>query len=124
MKAGALAVAIGLPLLGFGIFMMGDRSGQLTRPAYFLGLVLLLLGVARLSWSGWHGNGVAWLVAAPAAAILTWALYELIRQGVPLYGIGIYGTMTAPILSAGVGLGILVVGWLRRGRTTSDVRAR
>ena len=42
MKAGILAATIGMVMLGFGIFMMGDRSGRITGSAYLLGFALLL----------------------------------------------------------------------------------
>ena len=37
MKGGVVAVAIGMPLLGIGVFLMGDRSGRITATAYVLG---------------------------------------------------------------------------------------
>jgi membrane protease YdiL (CAAX protease family) len=121
MKVGTIAVLIGSLLLGFGVFMLGDRSGRITGSALVLGLLLLSFGVARLVWAGWHGSASAWIVAAPPAAILTWTLYELVRQGVPLYGIGIFGEMTAPILSSAVGIGIVVMGRLGGGRSTREI---
>jgi hypothetical protein len=120
VKTGAIAVSIGLLLLGLGIFTMGDRGGRVTGSAYVLGLVLLCAGVPRLLRAGWHGSGRSWIIAAGAAA-LAWALYELIRQSVPLYGIGIYGEMTAPILSTAVAVGTILAGWLRGTRLPSDI---
>jgi membrane protease YdiL (CAAX protease family) len=120
MKVGVVAVAIGLPVLGIGVFLIGDRSGRMTTAAYVLGLLLLSLGVARLFWAGWHGSVLSWVIAAPVAAVLAWTLYELVRQEVRLYGIGILGEMTAPTLSAAVGVGALVAGWLRHGKASRD----
>jgi membrane protease YdiL (CAAX protease family) len=114
VKLGAYAIATGLPILGLAIFGMGMPSPW---PMYVVGLTLLSFGVARLVWSGWRGSESSWLVAAPAAAILTWTLYELVRQEVPLYGIGILGEMTAPSLSGATAVGILVIGWVSRGRS-------
>jgi hypothetical protein len=124
MRLGVAAIALGLPFLAIGIFLLGDRSGQITRTGYVVGLALLLFGVARLFWAGWHGSFLSWVIAAPAAAILNWTLYELVRQEVPMYGIGILGEMTAPTLSSAVGIGALVVGWLGRGRDSRDIRQR
>jgi membrane protease YdiL (CAAX protease family) len=118
MKLGVLAVAIGLPLLGLGVFAIPYDTG---RTMYVVGLVLLSFGVARLVWAGWHRSDVSWVIAAPAAGILTWTLYELVRQEARLYGIGVLGEMTAPTLSAAVGVGFLVVGWLRHGHASRDI---
>ena len=123
LKVGGVGVAIGLPLLGIGTFMMGDRSGRITGTAYAVGLLLLAVGVARLYWAGWHGSTVSWVIAAPAAGVITWTLYELVRQGVPLYGIGILGEMTPPTLSAAVVIGTPAIGWMRRGRASRDLHS-
>lgn len=120
MKLGLGAVVVGIPLLGLGIFLM--RGGLIAATAYYVGLPLLAIGVARLLWAGWRGSIASWLVAAPAAGILTWALYELIRQGVPLPEIGVLDEMTAPMLSATVMIGIIVIGGVRLARSRDVAR--
>ena len=120
MKLGLAAVVIGIPLLGLGIFLI--HGGQIAATAYRVGLPLLAIGVARLLWAGWRGNIASWVLAAPAAGILTWTLYELIRQSVPLPEIGVLGEMTAPTLTAVVIIGIIVVGGLRLARTRDIYR--
>lgn len=125
MRIGIVLLLGGLGLVLFGLFAITrarpcptESCGvDLNSAAFVSGLSLLSLGVARLFWSGWHGSGVSWLIAAPAGGILTWTLYEVVRQGVPLYGIGILGEMTAPTISTAAGIVIIAIGWLRRGRT-------
>ncbi len=132
MRSSGILFVSGLGLLFFGLFAItrarpcepGSCGADANGIAYAFGLVLFSLAVARFGWLGWQGNGVAWLVAAPAAGVLTWTLYELVRQGVPLYGIGILGEMTAPTASIVVGLGVLFVGWLRRSDRPSDFQQR
>jgi hypothetical protein len=123
MKPGILAVTIGMVLLGFGIFMMGDRSGRITGSAYLLGFTLLSLGIARLLWLGSKGRVASWFLVALPAAVFAWAFYELIRQAIPLPGIGILGEMTAPTLSAAVALGLIVIGGSRLARSR-DIQRR
>jgi len=114
--AAPVAVVLGLGLLGSSIFGMAFEPTS-TRIAYVGGIALVAFGVASLVRTGWHGSGRSWLVAASTAGVLTWTLYELIRQGVPLYGIGVLGEMTAPAVSFAVVLAILLVGWLRTARS-------
>ena len=113
--AASIALALGLALLGAGIFSF-NAGPTSTAVVYVAGITLTSLALASFIRTGWHGSGISWLVASPTAAILTWTLYELIRQGVPLYGIGILGEMTAPAVSFAVAAAILVVGWLRTSR--------
>ena len=115
MKSGVALFAIGAILLTFGIFLVFDR-GVFSGPSYVVGLVLTTLGFLRLGWAGWHGSMAAALVAALAAAILTWVFYELVRQSPGLPDIGFLDEMTAPVLSATAGLLVLVVGAIRRSR--------
>ena len=123
MRTGTAAATFGMLLLGFGIFMLGDRSGRITGTAYIAGFVLLSLGIARLVWAGWHGSNVSWFLVAMPAAVFTWTFYELIRQGIPLPEIGVLDEMTAPILSAAVAVATVVIGWLRLGRSR-DIQRR
>lgn len=123
MSRGVVAALIaGVALLGGGIFFIGDRSGQITRVAYVAGIALLSLAVVSIIRSGWRGSRAAWVVAAPAAAILTWTFYELARQDVPLPQIGFLGEMTAPTLSAVVAIGLLILGWARTSRLRDQQR--
>jgi membrane protease YdiL (CAAX protease family) len=132
MRIGASLLVSGLILILFGLFAitrarpcLDESCGlDLNSTTLSLGLVLLALAVARLIWTGWHGSGVSWLVAAPAAGVLTWTIYEVVRQGVPLYGIGVLGEMTAPTLSVAVGVAVIVSGLLRQGRSSRDVARR
>ena len=112
MKIGILALAVGLPLLGMGIYMIGDRSGRITTTSFWTGFGLLSLGVVRLVWSGWHGSGASWLIAAPAVGILTGVVYELIRQS-PLPQIAFLGDLTGLVLSIALGIATIAIGWLR-----------
>jgi hypothetical protein len=123
MKAGVLALTSGLALLGIGVFLIGDRSGQINRTAYVAGLTLLLVGMVRLAYLGRESRGWSLLIAAPAAGVVTWTLYELIRQGLPMPSIGVLGEMTAPVLSASATFA-LVVGWLVVRRSSSEIRER
>jgi hypothetical protein len=123
MKLGTVAATVGMLLLGFGIFMIGDRSGRITGTALVAGFVLLSLGISRLIWAGWHGSQASCFLVAVPAAVFTWAFYELIRQAIPLPAIGVLGEMTAPTLSTAVAVGILVIGWLRPVRSR-DIRQR
>jgi hypothetical protein len=116
MKVGAVALVIGLLLLGVGIFLMGDRSGQINLWAYLIGLLLTTAAVTRLVYAGWHGSPGSWLVAAPGAAVLTWTLYELVRQQLPMPQIGVLGEMTAPTVSIAVAGATVVIGALRLSR--------
>lgn len=111
MKLSVAALALGIPLLTIGVFLV--RGGDISRVGYTLGLLLISFAVARLVWLGWRGRGWAWLVAAPPAAILTWTIYELVRQTPPYPPIGFLGTDTAPLLSAVSAIGLVTVGWLR-----------
>jgi hypothetical protein len=130
MRIGAILVASGLGLLLFGIFAItrarpcetASCGVDVNAIAYGVGLVLLSLGAGRFFWTGWHGSGMSWVIAAAAAGILAWTLYELIRQGVPLYGIGILGEMTAPTVTVVVGIGVIVIGWLRQTRHRVTLR--
>lgn len=115
MRLGVLALAVGLPLLGLGIYGI-DRGGTIRATSYPAGLVLLSLGVVMLAWSGWHGSDASWLIAAPAAAILTGVMYELVRQGPPLPQVAFLGELTGVVLSGAAGIGTVVIGWLRARR--------
>ena len=84
------------------------------------GLTLLLVGIVRLAYEGRQSRGWSLLIAAPAAGVLTWTLYELIRQGLPMPSIGVLDEMTAPVLSAAAVLA-LVVAWLVVRRSSSDI---
>jgi hypothetical protein len=121
MKLGLAAVIIGLPLLGLGVFLL--RGGQIAATAYSVGLTMLAIGVARLLWAGLRGNIVSWLFVAPAAGILTWTLYELIRQSIPLPEIGVLDEMTAPTLTAAVMIGIVAIGVFHFARSR-DIERR
>jgi len=123
MKYGTLAVATGVLLLGAGVFLMGDRSGLTNGRLYVAGLALLFVGIIRLAYAGRQSRGWSLLVAAPAAGVLTWTLYELIRQGLPMPSIGVFDEMTAPLLSAIV-TSALAAAWLIVRRSTSDIRPR
>lgn len=117
MKLGLAALVVGIPLLAFGVFVV--RGGEVTVTAYWAGFVLLSLGVARLLWAGWRGSRASWLLGAPAAGLLAWTLYERVRQTPPYPPISVLGADTAPILSAGVAVGLVLAGWLRlRSRDT------
>lgn len=123
-QTGSLLLVIAVILVGYGIFGF-DRSGATTRPSYFIGLALMAVSLVLLVRSGWRGNRWSWLVAGTGAVIATWTIYELLRQSVcPLIEdpsamlacLTAYGEMTAPVLSFGAGLSVLVVGWLRLRR--------
>jgi membrane protease YdiL (CAAX protease family) len=118
MKFGVIGTAIGLLLLGDGVFSMGDRSGLTNQRLYVAGLTLLMVGIVRLAYVGRQSRGWSLLFAAPAAGVLTWTLYELIRQGLPMPTIGVLAEMTAPVLST-ISTLTLVVAWLAVRRSTS-----
>lgn len=122
MKLSVVASLLGMLLLTLGIFVLGGRSYPINLAAYVAGLGLLALGVTRLAWLGWRGSGRSWLIAALPAAILTWTLYELVRQTPPYLPIGILGEHTAPLVSTTVAVGLVAIGWFRvRSR---DIRER
>jgi len=122
--------------LGF-LFILGGLFGSVGRCAVpgvpcpspswneilaFLGLGILVIGIALLIWSGWRGSAAAWVLAAIAVVPAVWFLYELGRQELcPLISdpaasdacLTAYGEMTAPVLSYSVGGVLLGVGWLR-----------
>ena len=113
MRLGFVASLLGMFLLTLGIFVLGGRSYPVNLYAYVLGIVLTALGVGRLVWVGWRGSGRSWLVAALPAAILTWTLYELVRQDPFYLPVGFLGTYTAPLLSSTVAAGLVAIGWFR-----------
>jgi hypothetical protein len=137
-RAGALVALLGVGLINFGLFTFVARcrpgvpcpSPSLNEVAAYLGLVVLIIGVAMLVHSGWHGSAAGWMLAAAGTVPATWFVYELARQKLcPLLSdpaasracLGAYGEMTAPVLSFGVAGLILVVGWVRsRTRAASD----
>lgn len=113
MKLSIVASLLGMLLLTLGVFVLGGRSYPINLVAYVAGLVLLSLGVARLAWLGWRGSGRSWLIAALPAAILSWTVYELVRQTPPYLPIGILGEYTAPLVSTIVAVGLVAIGWFR-----------
>lgn len=122
MQLSVVASLLGMLLLMLGIFVLGSRSYPINLAAYVAGLVLLSLGAARLAWLGWRGSGRSWFIAALPAAILSWTVYELVRQTPPYLPIGILGEYTAPLVSTLVAVGLLAIGWFRvRSR---DIRER
>jgi hypothetical protein len=112
VKLSLAALALGIPSLAIGIFLV--RGGDVSRLAFTVGLVLLTLAVVRLVRLGRRGTPWAWEIAALPAAILTWTIYELVRQSPPYPPIGVLGTSTAPVLSLAVAFACLTMGWLRR----------
>lgn len=113
MKLSVVASLLGMLFLTLGIFVLGGRSYPINLVAFVAGLGLLSLGVALLAWLGWQGSDRSWLIAALPAAILTWTVYELVRQTPPYLPIGILGEYTAPLLSTIVAVGLVAVGWFR-----------
>lgn len=118
---------IGSLLIFVGVFGMLGRCAVPGAPcpspspgevAAYGGLIVLVLGVFILVRSGLRGSLASSALGALAAIPATWTLYEVVRQGVPLPGIGVLEEMTAPALSATVALAILVVG------AVSHVRSR
>ncbi|NJD27994.1 MAG: hypothetical protein FIA92_06810 [Chloroflexi bacterium] len=130
MKLGGALGGFGALLMAFGFaigpFMCRVPGVPCPRPtvadlAFYGGLALVVLGLARLLWAGWRGSRLSWFFAAPAAGLITWTVYELVRQGIPMPEIGFLGTMTAPTLSAGVAIAVVVVGGLRLARPSRDI---
>jgi hypothetical protein len=113
MRVGVVSALVGMLLLALGIFVLGGRSYPVNLAAYVAGLGFLSLAVARLAWLGRRGDGRNWLIAALPAAILTWTVYELVRQTPPYPPIGVLGEYTAPLLSSVVAVGLVAIGWLR-----------
>jgi len=129
-RAGALAALFGAVLVLVGLFLPFSRCGPgvpCPSPSWnalvaYLGLIVLVVGVAMLVWAGWRGSRLSWMLAAAASVPATWFVYEVARQNLcPMLTdpalsnacLTAYGTMTAPVLSFGVGGLLLVVGWLR-----------
>ena len=112
MKLSLAALAVGLPSLALGIFVV--PGGDLGLVTFTTGLVLLILAVARLIWLARRGTPWAWELAALPAAILTWTVYEVLRQTPPYPQIGVLGLSTAPVLSLAVAAACLTMGWLGR----------
>ena len=115
VRLGSIALVAGAILLGFGV------AGRIFPSAmglagYYGGFVVLFVSLVAFLKAGWQGDGLAWLIATLPAAILTWAMYELVRQTPPYPPVGVLGEMTAPTLSALVAVAIVVVG-RRRLRT-------
>lgn len=86
------------------------------------GVVLMVVGIVVLLRSGWRGSLASSAIAALAVVPVVWFLYEIARQeGCPLIDdpatrqacLESFGEMTAPLLSYGVGLLVLAIGWLR-----------
>lgn len=140
-RVGALAAVLGVLLILVGLFSFGGcaRPGvPCPSPSWnevvaYLGIVVLILGLGMLVWSGWRGSRASWALAAVAAVPATWIVYELARQSVcPLLSdpalslacLTAFGEMTAPVLSVGVGGFVLVAGSLRwrRIRASRDIR--
>jgi hypothetical protein len=135
--SGALMALAGFLLLFIGLFSGIGRCAVPGAPCpspgpdeilAYSGIVLLVLGVALLLRAGMRGSPVGVALAALGAIRATWFIYELGRQsGCPLLGdpdtqdacLRAFGEMTAPVLSAAVGLVVFIVGWLRlRGRAS------
>lgn len=130
-KTGALMALAGSALIFVGLFGMLGRCAVPGAPcpspsageiAAYGGLVILVLGVFILVRSGWRGHLASSVLGALAAVPATWTFYEIVRQGIPLPGIGVLDEMTAPVLSAAVALTILLVGAMRRARSRDIYR--
>jgi hypothetical protein len=117
MKSGVVTFVLGTMLLGFGVFSM--FYGDVARIAYFVGLVLLVVAIAQLIWSGWHGRRASWPVGALAAAIVTWTIYELVRQTPPYPDVGFLETYTAPLISSVAAALLLAIGLWRTFRSSA-----
>jgi hypothetical protein len=111
MKLGVILLGLGAALLTYGIF--GIDRGAVSRPSYVIGLILMTAALMRLAWVGWNGNLAATVLAGLASAILTWTVYEMVRQSPSLPAIGVLGEMTAPLLSATVAAVVIVAGLIR-----------
>lgn len=127
-RAAATMAVVGVLLIFFGLFGMFDRCGLSApcprpRPSEivaYAGLIVLVIGTGLLLRLARRGSLAAALCAAAASVPATWFLYEVLRQGLcPLIDdpsaardcFRAYGTMTAPVLSAGVAVMLFAVGW-------------
>lgn len=144
VSVGAVTALIGAVLIFFGLFGFFGRcavpgvrcpSPSVNEVLAYTGLLILVLGVTILLWSGWRGSVTGWVLAAAATVPAVWFVYELARQSLcPLLSdpaasracLAAYGEMTAPVLSAGVALATLGIGWLRlrRVRSPHDLASR
>lgn len=142
-RVGALTALLGVLLIMVGLFSFGGcarpnvpcPSPTWNEVIAYLGVVVLFVGIAMLVWSGWRGSLASWVLAAVAAVPATWFVYERARQSIcPMLDdpassracLTAYGEMTAPLLSLGVGVFVLVTGSLRlrRLRPSSDIHQR
>ena len=130
-KTGTLIALVGSLLIFVGLFGMLGRcarpdvpcpSPSLGEVSAYGGLLVLVFAVFILVRSGLRGNFSSAALGAVAALPATWTLYEVVRQGVPLPGIGVLDEMTAPALSAAVALAIVVVGAMRHLRSRDIAR--
>ena len=126
MILGMALLLVGLASVGFGMFSMAN-----TELIFWVGMVLTGSAFAALVWDGWRGRFASWLAAAPAAVVLTWVAYEAVRQSPARPEIGVLGLLTAPALSAGAGVAVIALGWVRlrsarraRPASTRDIRER
>lgn len=130
-RIGALAALAGVLLIFVGLFSgiggcyvpgapcPSPSAGEISA---YLGIVVLVFGFVVLVRSSWRGSLASSAFAAVAIIPATWTLYEIARQdGCPLLAdpavvstcLAAYGEMTAPVLSFGVGVVVLLVGFLR-----------
>jgi hypothetical protein len=137
-RVGAIAALVGVIFILVGLFSSIGSCAVAGVPCpspswneilAYLGAVVLLVGIATLVWSGWHGSAGSWMLAAVSAVPAIWFVYELGRQSIcPLINdpvvsgacLKAYGEMTAPVLSFGLGAVLLTVGWLRLRRRGSS----
>lgn len=130
-RIGALTALAGLLLIFIGVFSgIGGchvpgapcPSPRPSEIAAYLGIALAVIGSVVLVRSSWRGSLASSAFAAVAVVPTTWTLYEFARQdGCPLLGdpavvsacLTAYGEMTAPVLSFGLGVVVLLVGLLR-----------
>jgi hypothetical protein len=139
MKLGIVLAVVGAASMFEGVFGFIGRCANPGAPCpspspseiiAYGGLILLAMGLALLVRAGWRGSLAAWALAAVAAVPAAWFLYETVRQkGCPLLAdpnaakscLAAFGEMTAPTISYGLAVVILVVGllrWRRRQRFT------
>lgn len=122
--AGVLLVFVGLFSGIGGCYVPGapcpsPSAGEIS---LYLGIVVLVLGLVVLVRSGWRGSLASSAFASIAIVPAMWTFYEIARQsGCPLLAdptvasacLAAYGEMTAPVLSFGLGVVVLLVGFLR-----------